>query len=419
MPKRILTEIRLDKIAAVDQPCQEHATVAIVKRAPGAGTPKAIAKATFGEALQGNMIAGEVNEAFFDSFDGLWARNDAFREALTDELAAGGDGTTASAAYVASVKALVDEAVAAAREAGTTAVDTSAVEKSLTTAAEKWLAAKSQPKEPVMKISTRAELLSAVAKFNPETSPAAHIGIIQKAATDLGAEDALPAEGLLAKAAPASDPTLVRKVAILEMPADVRKHFDGLPAAEQDAFLKLSPEKRAEDVAKRNEGDPVVFTTGDGIEIRKSDGRTAELLARQNDRLNKRVDQLEGDVASSTLQKRASAFANVAEPVAIDLLKAIDAAGGEGTDIGKSLKAGLDRMNKAGGRLFKSIGSSEGGDEPVGDEAAKAEFNQAVDKAANEGKLARADAMSKVRRDQPALFKRAFPEACEPEDEDA
>ncbi|RWB66566.1 hypothetical protein [Mesorhizobium sp.] len=33
---RILTGLRLDKIAAVDRPCQEHATVAIIKRAGGA-----------------------------------------------------------------------------------------------------------------------------------------------------------------------------------------------------------------------------------------------------------------------------------------------------------------------------------------------------------------------------------------------
>ena len=39
MTKRRLTRIRLDKIAAVDQPCQEHATVAIIKRAPPEGAP--------------------------------------------------------------------------------------------------------------------------------------------------------------------------------------------------------------------------------------------------------------------------------------------------------------------------------------------------------------------------------------------
>jgi hypothetical protein len=34
MTKRVLKQIRLDKIAAVDRPCQEHAVVSILKRAP-------------------------------------------------------------------------------------------------------------------------------------------------------------------------------------------------------------------------------------------------------------------------------------------------------------------------------------------------------------------------------------------------
>ena len=83
--KRRLTGIRLDKIAAVDRPCQQHATVAIIKRAPD-GSPHAIAKVTFQEALDGQLVASRVSEAFWGAFDGLWQRNDAFRTALTDEL---------------------------------------------------------------------------------------------------------------------------------------------------------------------------------------------------------------------------------------------------------------------------------------------------------------------------------------------
>lgn len=423
MPRRILTSIRLDKIAAVDAPCQALATVAIVKRAP---TPFTMAKATFQEALEGQLVASRVNEAFYSSFNGLWERNDAFRTALTDELAAGGEGAEASAAYVASVKALVDDAVTAARAAGAEATDDD-LNKALTTAAEAWLAAKkTQPKETEpMKIATKAALgaaiTSALAKGLALT--VAEVGEIQKAATDLGAEDLLPVEGPLAKAAtPGPDAALVRKVAILEMPADVRKHFDTLTAAaDQDAFLALSPEARAADVAKRNEGDPVVFTTGDGIEIRKSDGRTAELLARQNDKLNKRVDELAGTLGESTLAKRAAAFPNVAESVATDLLKAIDAAGGDTTPSGQALKKGLERMNAGGGKLFKTIGTTEGGggEGGEGDEAARAEFDAEVEKVAVADKIGKADAMSKVRRTKPALFKRAFPESVEPDEEDA
>lgn len=418
MPRRRLTEIRLDKIAAVDDPCQEHATVAIIKRAPARPQgPQAIAKATFQEALEGNMIAGAVNEAFFDSFDGLWERNDAFRSALTDELAEGGDGSAASEAYVASVKSLVDEAVAAARSAGATAADTSAVDKSLNSAVEKWLAAKS--KEQDMKITTKAALKAAVAAFNPETSPAAHIGIIHKAAKDLDAEDELPATGLLAKVAPVEpNADLVRKAAILEMPADVRKHFDALAADDQTAFLAKTPAERLDIVTKANEGDPVVYTAADGTEIRKSHGPVALAAAKRADALEKRLDAMSGQLTETTLEKRANAYPNVARKVAVDMLKSIDQVGAD-SDTGKAMLASLDRMNKQATGLFKSLGAT-GGDEDVetgGDAEAVAEFNAEVDKVVARDKIGKAEAMSKVRTANPQLFKRAFPRPDEIDEE--
>lgn len=417
---RDLTNLVIDEVSFCIKGMNPHAKVALFKAVRETDTgPAAIAKATFQEALEGQLVASRVNEAFYSSFNGLWERNDAFRTALTDELAAGGDGSAASADYVASVKALVDTAVGAAREAGSTATDED-LQKIFTDAAEEWVA-KFQPKEPTMKISTKAELLSAVAKFDPEKSPAGHIAIIQKAATDLGAEDALPAEGLLAKASPPAD--LVRKVAILEMPAEVRKHFDALDEAGQTAFLAKSADDRAEIVRKANEGDPVAYTCSDGTEIRKSAGAVAIAMAKRLDRLEGENKTLRSDMQKGNLAKRAADYPNVATAAAIDLLKGIDAAGGEETDSGKVLKAALVRANAIGGRLFKSIGSTEGGDGDgtggTGDSEAKAEYNREVDKAAAELKIGRAEAMSKVRRDQPVLFAKAFPEAVEPEEAEA
>lgn len=416
--KRRLTSIRLDKIAAVDQPCQEHALVALIKRAPEQPRgPQAIAKATFQEALEGNMIAGAVNDAFYQSFDGLWERNDAFRTALTDELSEGGDGSVASAAYVDSVKSLVDEAVSEARSAGATAADTTAVEKAFSTAATAWLATKSKPKEQTMKITNKAALKAAVAAFNPETSPAAHVGIIQKAATDLAAEDELPAEGILAKSK-APDADLVRKVAILEMPAEVRKHFDALPEAEQPAFLAKSADDRAEIVRKANEGDPVLYKTKGGIEIRKSDGAAVLALAKENDGLKESLAKVQGDLTGTTLEKRAAAYPNVAKKIAVDMLKSVDSLGAD-SDAGKAVIASLDNMNKGSKGLFKSIGTTEGGGEGegVGDEQAVADFEKKVDEIMKADKVGRADAMSKARRTEPTLFKQAFPETAKVDEE--
>lgn len=412
--KRRLTRIRLDKIAAVDKPCQEHATVAIIKRAPeNDTTPRGLAKATFGEALEGNLIAGAVNEAFFQSFDGLWERNDAFREALTDELAAGGDGSTASAAYVESVKALVDAAVAEARSAGATAADTKTVDKALSAAADRWLKSR---KEQTMKITTKAELAAEIAKFDPAKSPAAHVGIIQKAATDLKAEDLLPADGPLAKAKP--DPELAkmgRELAILKLSPEAKSYFDGLDEGGQTAFLAKSAADQAKDVAAANASDPVVYKTKSGIEIRKSAGDTALALAKQADADREELVKLRGEVSGTTLEKRAAEeYPKVAKNVAVDMLRSVETLGKD-TEAGKAVLKSLEQMNKGGERLFKSLGSTEGSGTtaPEGIAKARTDFDSKVAEIASRDKIGKADAMSKARTEHPDLFKAAFPETAE------
>jgi hypothetical protein len=89
--KRRLTSIRLDKIAAVDLPCQEHATVAIVKRAPQ--DPRWPRQASFDEALRAQLVSERISDVFWRAFDNQYAVREAFRESLADELAEGGDGT--------------------------------------------------------------------------------------------------------------------------------------------------------------------------------------------------------------------------------------------------------------------------------------------------------------------------------------
>jgi hypothetical protein len=357
--KRVLTGLRLDKIAAVGDPCQAPAIAAIIKRAPA--KPKgaqALAKATFKEALEGNMIAGAVNEAFYQSFDGLWERNDAFRTALADEFAEGGDGTAASAAYVASVKALVDEAVAAARAAGATASDTTEIEKAFTTAAERWIKSRQQETKTVIIIKNKAELQAAIAKFDPTKTSVEDCGCITKAATDLGLESELPAAGPLAKVA-APDADLVRKVAILEMPTDVRKHFDGLDATAQTTFLAKTAEQRAADVAKLNETDPVVHKCADGLEIRKSDGATVLALAKGRDADQAEIAKLRAEGQGSAIEKKMALYPNLSKSVKEPLIKSAlaltDAAEQE------AVFASIAAMDKANAPAFKRFGNAGGG----------------------------------------------------------
>lgn len=414
-----LTGVRVGEVSFCRKGMNQHARVALFKSAdPADTTPLGIAKATFAEALEGNLIAGAVNEAFFQSFDGLWERNDAFREALTDELASGGDGTTASAAYVASVKALVDEAVAEARNAGATAADPTAVGKALIAAVDGWLAKR---KDEPMKITTKAELSTAISKFAVATSTVADVQAIQKAATDLDAEDLLPADGPLAKAKP--DPEIAkmqRELAILKLAPEAKSFFDTLDEAGQTAFLAKSADDQKADIAKANETDPVVYTTKDGTAIRKSDGAATLALAKNNDRQAEELAKLRGDLSGSTIEKRAGEeYPNVAKTVAVDMLKSA-AQLGEDTEAGKAILKSLKTMNDGGGRLFKSLGTNEGGEGTGGDlKKARTDFDAKVSEIASRDKISKSDATPKARAEFPDLFKEAFPETVEAAEESA
>lgn len=407
-----LRNMKIGEVSFCRKGMNQHAKVALFKSADDVPQgPQAIAKATFAEALEGSMIAGAVNEAFYSSFDGLWQRNDAFRTALTDELAEGGDGSVASEAYKASVNDLVDTAVAEARKAGVTATDTSDIEKVLTAAVDGWLMAKKET--TMLKIKDKAELQTAIEKFDPAKTTLADVQIIQKAAKDLGAEDTLP----VALAPTAPSPELAkaqREISILKMDEPTSTYFNGLDEAGQDAFLGKSADDQKAEVDKANETDPVVHKCADGTLIRKSDGPTLLALAKGRDADAAEIAKLRGEVAGSTVEKTAvEKYPNVAKAVAVQTLKAVEGVGAD-SDAGKAMLATLDGMNKGGGRLFKTLGSTEDDGRGSGDETvARTEFDAEVGKVVAEQKIGRAEAMTKVRQSKPDLFAKAFPETVE------
>lgn len=408
-----LKNLKIGEVSFCRKGMNQHARVALFKSATALTTPKAIAKATFDEALQANMTADAVNSAFYESFDGLWERNDAFRTALTDELSEGGDGTEASAAYVASVKALVDEAVAEARQAGATAADVSKVDQAFNAAVAKWLETKKE--QTTMKITNRAELQAAVSKFAIATSTVADVQAIHKAAEELGADDLLPADGPLAKAKPSPELAKAqREIAVLKLTPESKAHFDTLDEAGQTAFLGKSAADQAADIEKVKGDNPVVYTTSDGIDIRKSDGAAALALAKRGDENAKELAKLRGELGSTNIEKVAGEkYPNVAKPVAVDMLKSVETVGKD-TEAGKALLSTLDTMNKAGGRLMKSIGSSEGSDAEPGDlKKAQTDYDAEVSKIVARDKCDRAAAMSKARVEHPDLWKAAFPDTAE------
>lgn len=417
MTKRRLKAIRLDKIAAVDKPCQEHAVAAIFKHAPKAPAgevPPAFAKKTFQEALAGQLISEQVSDVFWRAFENQWAVRDAFRTALTDEVAAGGDGSVATEAFTAAMQQLAVSAANAAREAASTAETD--LEAAVEEAVSKWLQHQEQP----MKITTKAALAAAISKFAVATSTVAEADAIRKAAVELDAVDTLPAE-LAPPAENTENAVLKRKVAILEMTPEVRKHFDGLPEAEQDAFLAKSADDQAAVVEAIQKGDPVVYTCADGTQIRKSDGQVAAMLAKQNDKLTAQVGELSGTVEGTVLEKRAIAeFPNVGKSVAVDMLKSAAALGVD-TEAGKAVMKSLTQMNKTASGLFKSVGSAEDDQEGTSEiRKARVDFNGKVAEIQKRDGKGQADAMTKARQEYPDLHAAAFPAVeTETEEQDA
>lgn len=417
--KRVLNRIRLDKIAAVDLPCQEHATVAIVKRAPAAGAPPAIVKKTFDEALRAQLVSEKVGDVFWRAFENQWAVKEAFRTALSDEIAEGGDGMTATQAFTDAMGQLATAAADAARNAASTAETD--LESAVEEAVSKWLQQQEQP----MKITTKAALASAVAAFAIAKSTVAEANDIIDAAVSLDAIDALDANPDLAKMAEdggkkkkkgmgddATVKALQREVAVLKMAPAIRKHFDGLAADAQDAFIAKSATDQQAEVDQANSADPVVHKCLDGTEIRKSDGAAVLAMAKRNDALSKEIGELREGTTANAIEKRARTdFPNVALAEATDMLKAA-AEVGEDSAAGKSILKTLATMNKGRDTLFKSLGTTEA-PEVTGDiKKARQDFDSEVAKVAREEKIGRADAMSKVRAERPDLFEAAYPETA-------
>jgi hypothetical protein len=135
-----------------------------------------------------------------------------------------------------------------------------------------------------MKITNRAELIAAIQKAQGEgdSVTVSTVKAIHKAAINLNAEDTLPADGPLAKAkVPDTEDedmkALKAKMKRMEkrdaLSTELRKHYDGLPDdAARDAFLEKDAAGQQVELEKSTGSDPVVYTTLDGLDIRKSAG---------------------------------------------------------------------------------------------------------------------------------------------------
>lgn len=373
-----LKNLKVNEVSFCVAGMNKHAKVALFKAKPSG--PDAVIKATFQQALTGCLVADQVRDAFYDAFDNMYDGQAAFRTALIDELQAGGDGTTASAAYKAWLAGLVDTALTSAKASGAATLTSDDLNKAFRATASEWL--ETQQETTDMTITTLAALKAAIAKFDPTKSTVAERDEIHEAATTLKAEKELPAAGPLAKAAPPAENAdlakALREISVLKMAPDIRKHFDGLAETDQAAFLAKSAEDQAAEVAAKNSGDPIVHKMKDGTEIRKSDGATALIMAKaldaQTAQIGTLVDTIKSLTAENTeasIAKRAAEFKHLPNPTSI--VKAHDALPeADRADYLATMRA----ADKAASGAFKSIGSSmvpaddEASDTPLGKMAA-------------------------------------------------
>lgn len=221
-----------------------------------------------------------------------------------------------------------------------------------------------------MKITNRAELTAAIQKAQGEgdSVTVATVTAIHKAATDLKAEDALPAEGPLAKAKAVveDDDTLKLKAKVERMEkrdalsTDLRKHYDTLTTDEaRDAFLAKDASAQQVELSKSAGDDPVVYTTLDGHDIRKSAGEGVLAAVKSADNARKEAAIEKAARVNLELEKRAETeLSKLGGTMAGKkaLLKALD--GIEDENVRKSAMEVINSANEIAskGNIFEKKG---------------------------------------------------------------
>ena len=139
---------------------------------------------------------------------------------------------------------------------------------------------------------------------------------------------------------------------VVTLTGDALEHYKSLSPPDQEDFLSKSVADREVAMRASMESDPVMYTTSDGIELRKSAGDVAISLAKRNDELSKAVAELNAVRVTEQLVKRAeSDLAHMPGGVEhrVSLLRAVDGIGDKDTrqSVLEILRANNDRMAKA------------------------------------------------------------------------
>lgn len=322
MPKEIIRSMTLGEISAVDRPAQAPALKAIIKMQEKLGKEKVIGKSvklttehlkhqhgvdTIGwedEYLQGGTTTYAISEGDDEPHAHPWVRDE--NGGLVIGVALGHKHDIADLNKTAQEKLNGEKLMA------------SKIKKSL--------------------LASAALVAGAIAKFDdtPDWGEAEAIDIA-KAASEHNVEGLLPTTGAFAKAADMSnndDEEAGKKKKLADLDAKVKKmealadltsvekaHYDTLDDAGQSAFLKSDKDARSTAMEKAAGPDPVVFTTNDGTEIRKSDGSAVLAMAKRLDA--KDIELAKAQVANRdiAIEKKAAEYSNL--PGDIDVRKGL------------------------------------------------------------------------------------------------
>ena len=424
MPKRnVMEEFSLHEISAVDRPAQVPARVAILKRDDAdTSVAGAIAKVWtdpangavgFASVLEESMDSRRYCEVMEAAGPTINALDTTLRSIVADKNYPSTQKQTllrnAVEEFMAAVRVRWPDIEQALNKAFTPDGDAdtqgeSEMEKAARTELEKKLKALTDDIGKLDKSKDAAKVLELTEK-----------AAAMKAELDADTQKSLQAEADALKAANA-DLEIISKMT----DAEKAYHAELKDEDEKKKFRAASAEDRKKVMTAKAASDETVVVAGHTVRKSAVGADTFAIMKAQAEEIEKN----KADIAkerelrvNSELTKRADTeLAHFGGTVVekVDVLKAIDT-------MPEAAKKSLTEMLKAGEKAiaagFELIGN-RGGDAPVRKreekgETAKGKFETAVDKTAAEYKLTKTQAMSKVRKDQPDLYKAMQDEAAE------
>ena len=275
--KHIMREFRIDEISGVDNPAQEGARVAIMKRAEPKGDipPDGSYSLTLDTSELENMVKSEMQKGKGDLADLLTSEEEGHQHGI------GVSRCDGEIAYYVSYASGPDD------EAGHS--------------------------HPLAR-SDSGYVLGVVAghthTIDQEPISQAVLALVTKNDAAKG-EEAMTENTENQPTVEELQTQLTRTQAVVALNTKERAHFDALPEEAQTAFLAKSADDRKaeiEAVAKaEQDANPVVFTAADGTEFRKSDAPRAIAMAKRLDATEQENAALKARDEQTTLEKRAEA----------------------------------------------------------------------------------------------------------------